>query len=128
MLAFFHRGAGGAPWNSLPPRVFHRRLTSGGFLTIGYCLSYCFLEIFVGGQGSDGGEQSRDVLVPSLRNTLPPWNLVQKQWEDLHNYRLCPLWKNSWKKASLVAKICAMQAGGLSLIKRFFGYAPSRYF
>ena len=28
----------------------------GGFLTIGYC----FLEIFVGGQGLDGGGQGRD--------------------------------------------------------------------
>ena len=36
-------------------RVFPRRLTNGGFLTIGYCLRtvghcfpYCFLENFVG--------------------------------------------------------------------------------
>ena len=27
----------------------------GGFSTIGYCFPYCFLEIFVGGQGLDGG-------------------------------------------------------------------------
>ena len=27
--------------------------------TIGYCLPYCFLEVFVGGQGFDGGVQSR---------------------------------------------------------------------
>ena len=33
----------------------------GGFLTIGYfsgTMGYCFLEIFVGGQGLDGGGQS----------------------------------------------------------------------
>ena len=30
-------------------RVFPRRLTHGGFLTIGYCFLFCFLEIFVGG-------------------------------------------------------------------------------
>ena len=47
----------------------------GGFLTIGYCLrtifSYCFLEIF-GGQGLDGGGQSRDgdPPVPPLGKTL----------------------------------------------------------
>ena len=39
----------------------------GGFLTtdyyyyylrtIGHCFPYCFLEIFVGGQGIDGGEK-----------------------------------------------------------------------
>ena len=38
-----------------PDRVFHRRLTSGGFLTIGYCFLYCFLENFVRGQSFDGG-------------------------------------------------------------------------
>ena len=38
-------------------RVFHRRLTSEGFLRIGYCFSCCFLEIFVGGQGFDGGNK-----------------------------------------------------------------------
>ena len=43
-------------------RVFPRRLTNRRFLTIGYCLrtigycfSYCFLKIFVRGQGLDGG-------------------------------------------------------------------------
>ena len=29
----------------------------GGFLTISYCFPYCFLEIFVGGQGLNGGGQ-----------------------------------------------------------------------
>ena len=44
----------------------------GGYLTmgycsrtIGYCFSYCFLEIFVGGEGFDGGGQSRDGGSPS---------------------------------------------------------------
>ena len=32
----------------------------GGFLTIGYCFPYCFLETFVGGQDLDGEGQSRD--------------------------------------------------------------------
>ena len=32
----------------------------GGILTIGYCFPYCFLEIFVGGQGFDGEDQSHD--------------------------------------------------------------------
>ena len=48
-------------------RIFPGRLTNGGFLTIGYslrtidyCFPHCFLEIFVGGQGLDGGEKSRD--------------------------------------------------------------------
>ena len=27
-----------------------------GGLTIGYCFPYCFLEIFVGGQDLDGGD------------------------------------------------------------------------
>ena len=27
----------------------------GGFLTVGYSFPYCFLEIFVGGQGLDRG-------------------------------------------------------------------------
>ena len=39
-------------------------LTSGG-----YCFPYCFLETFVGGQGLDGGGQSRDG-VPPLGKTL----------------------------------------------------------
>ena len=33
--------------------------------TIGYYFSYCFLEIFVGGQGVDGRGQSRDGGSPS---------------------------------------------------------------
>ena len=44
----------------------------GGFVTIGYCLRticycfpYCFLDIFVGGQGLDGGRQSCDGRIPS---------------------------------------------------------------
>ena len=40
-------------------RVFPRRLThgGGGFLTIGYCFPYCFLEIFVGGKAlMEGGK------------------------------------------------------------------------
>ena len=41
----------------------------GGFLTIGYCFPYCFLEIFVGGQGLDGGGQSCDGD-PPLGETL----------------------------------------------------------
>ena len=46
-------------------RGFHGRLTSGGFLTIGYC----FLEIFVGGQGFDGGDKvvMGDPPVPHAR-------------------------------------------------------------
>ena len=54
-------------------RVFLTRLINGGFLTkgnclrtIGYCFLYCFLEIFVGGQGLDGEEQSRDVGIPPV--------------------------------------------------------------
>ena len=48
----------------------------GGFLTIGYC----FLEIFVGGQGLDGGGQSRDGDPPTgenpacLNSPLDVWN------------------------------------------------------
>ena len=43
--------------------------------TIGYCYPYCFLEIFVGEQGFDGGRQNSDgggpFLVPCpLRKTL----------------------------------------------------------
>ena len=48
-------------------RVFRRWLTDGGFLTIGdcskrkgFCFPYYFMEIFVGGQGLDGGRQSHD--------------------------------------------------------------------
>ena len=45
-----------------------------GFLTMGYCFPYCFLEIFVGGQGLDGGGQSRDGVPqsppPPLGKTL----------------------------------------------------------
>ena len=38
-----------------PPRLFPRRMIGAGLtdycsLTIGYCFSYCFLEIFFGGQ------------------------------------------------------------------------------
>ena len=47
-------------------KIFPRRSTDGGFLTICYCLrtiGYCFLEIFVGGQGLDGGD-------PPLGKTL----------------------------------------------------------
>ena len=44
--------------------MFPRRLTDEGFSTIDYCFPYCFLEIFVGGQGPDGGEQSRDRGIP----------------------------------------------------------------
>ena len=39
------------------------------FLTIGYCsiiIGYCFLEIFVGEQGLDGGRQSRDGGIPPV--------------------------------------------------------------
>ena len=44
----------------------------GGFLTIRYCFPYCFLEIVLGGQGLDGGGQSRDGVppVPPLEKTL----------------------------------------------------------
>ena len=51
----------------------------GGFLTIdyclraiGYCFPYCFLEIFVGGQGLDGGDKVAmgDPPVPPTRETL----------------------------------------------------------
>ena len=41
--------------------------TSGGFLTIGYfsrTIGHCFLEIFVEGQGFDGGGQSGDKGIP----------------------------------------------------------------
>ena len=47
-----------------------------GFLIIGYCFPYCFLEIFVGeGQDLNGGGQSRDggiPPVPPLGKTLWP--------------------------------------------------------
>ena len=53
--------------NSAIGRVFPRRLTHGGFLTMGYCwrtvgycwrtIGYCFLEICVGRQGLDGGDE-----------------------------------------------------------------------
>ena len=50
----------------------------GGFLTIcycsrkiGYCFPYCFLYIFVVGQGCDGGGQSRDRGIPLVR-PVPP--------------------------------------------------------
>ena len=45
----------------------------GGFLTIGYCFPYCFLEIFVGRQGLDGGEKvvMRDPPVPPLARENP---------------------------------------------------------
>ena len=36
----------------------------GGFLIIGYCFPYCFLEIFLGEQGLDGGGQSRVGGIP----------------------------------------------------------------
>ena len=46
----------------------------GGFLaidycsrTIGYCFPYYFLEIFVEGQGLDGGEESRNRGISSTR-------------------------------------------------------------
>ena len=45
----------------------------GGFLTTGCCFCYCFLEIFVGGQGLDGERQSHDggiTPVPPLEKTL----------------------------------------------------------
>ena len=41
----------------------------GGFLTIGYCFPYCFLETFVGGQGLDGGEKVV-MGIPQLGKTL----------------------------------------------------------
>ena len=34
----------------------------GGFLTIGYCFPIVFWKFFFGGQGLDGGGQSRDSL------------------------------------------------------------------
>ena len=46
------------------------RLNSGGFLTIGYCFPYCFLEIFVRGQGLDGGGQSHDRGIPTRETTV----------------------------------------------------------
>ena len=49
-------------WHIIICMVFLRRLTHGGFLTIGYCLrtiGYCFAIVFWkflwGGQGLDGG-------------------------------------------------------------------------
>ena len=47
----------------MPPKVFPRRLISGGLTIdycsrkIGYCFSYCFLEIIVGGQNQQGGHK-----------------------------------------------------------------------
>ena len=50
-------GSSSYVWQFIELRVFTRRFTSGGFLTI----SYRFLEFFVGGgQGSDEGVQSRN--------------------------------------------------------------------
>ena len=60
----------------------------GGFLTTGYCLrtiNYCFPEIFVGAQGVDGGEQSRDGEDPPvhpLGKTLSDFDLTW--WKRLH--------------------------------------------
>ena len=47
------------------PRVFHRRLTGGGFLTIGYCFPYFFLEPFVGDKVVMGGSP-----VPTRENPI----------------------------------------------------------
>ena len=80
-------------------RVFLRRLTNGGFLakgyclrTIGYCFPYCFLELFVGGQGLDGRGQSRDGGIPQsppTRETL--WlayrlNLFKQLFKQMIGY------------------------------------------
>ena len=58
----------------------------GEFLTTGYCFSYCFLEIFVGGQGLDGGVQSRE---GGSHSPLPhygkPWPAIAKAMAKTHN-------------------------------------------
>ena len=46
-------------------KVFPRRLTNGGIFNNRLLLSYCFLEIFVGGQGLDGEGQSHERGSPS---------------------------------------------------------------
>ena len=63
-----------APCNILGNRIFLRRFTSGGifnnrllFKENKILFPYCFLEIFVGGQGLDGGGQSCD-----RRGSSPP--------------------------------------------------------
>ena len=46
-------------------RVFPRRLTGGGFLTIGYwsrTIGYCFLEIFVG-EGDKASMEGDKVMI-----------------------------------------------------------------
>ena len=54
---------------SLITRVFPRRLTNGGFLTInyclriiGYCFRHCFLEIFVGDKALMEGDKADFLL------------------------------------------------------------------
>ena len=54
-------------------RVFPWRLPNGGFLTIGYCLSYCFLKFFGGGQGLDGEGESCDSSSSPPTRGNPDW-------------------------------------------------------
>ena len=51
---------------------FLRRLTNGGLLATGYCFSYCFLDIVVGGtlaffhRGGRGGAPLRQFAPPEI--------------------------------------------------------------
>ena len=58
----------------------------GGFLTIGYCsrttgycFPCCFLEIFVGRQGLDGGRQCHDRGIPTVPQLGKPCWMDAKQ-------------------------------------------------
>ena len=90
-----------------PKRLTHKGGGGGGrILTIGYC----FLELFVGGQGLDRGGQSRDGGSPSPLPTrenpgasfllrVPKKNLVILPFELGIRYLLNPV-KHQSQKAS----------------------------
>ena len=82
-------------------KVFHRRLTNGGFLiigyclrTIGYCFPYCLLELFVGGQGLDRGDLSKSFHwgKPWKKPVTPllflPMTLVRYEFKGKIGYRI----------------------------------------
>ena len=64
------------------------------FLTTGYCsrtIGYCFLEIFVGGQGLDGGVQSRDREDPSSPSPLGTILVYALNFETFRTFRVLTL-------------------------------------